>query len=103
MSDKHERLREARLSAGYESAAAAANRFGWGVSTYAGHENGSRGFKDDLAAQYARAFRVTPEWIIFGRGKGTVAPVAENLDGEQSLVPVYNVQASAWSGRTCGV
>ena len=100
MTTKHERLRDARVSAGYESAAAAAGRFGWTSSTYAGHENGSRGFKDDTAAQYAKAFRVSPEWILFGRGKDTPEPGIAIADpnGGDTLIPIYNVQASAGAG-----
>lgn len=62
----NERLREARKASGFESATDAANHFGWVVSTYAGHENGHRGFKMKTAEKYAAAFNVSPEWIMFG-------------------------------------
>lgn len=63
-----ERLKAAREQAGYETAADAARAFGWQTVTYRHHENGTRGFKRDAAIQYARALRVSPEWILFGRG-----------------------------------
>ncbi len=63
------RLRTAREKAGYEKAIDAVRAFGWPQSTYLGHENGSRGFKDDAAKKYARAFKVSPEWLAFGRGQ----------------------------------
>lgn len=75
-----DRLQKARREAGYETAVDAARAFGWGQSTYISHENGTRGLKPDKAAQYAKAFRVQPEWILYGhtkkaaheRGKRTV-------------------------------
>lgn len=66
MIDKHHRLRRARIDAGFESATAAAEKFGWKPPTYSGHENGSRGFKLDDAAKYGAAFGVTPQWLLFG-------------------------------------
>ena len=69
MSDKATRLREARKAAGFSSARSAAETRGFPVSTYAQHENGIRGYDDELAKAYARAFRVTPEWLLFGKGK----------------------------------
>lgn len=90
-----DRLKAARAAAGFENAADAARRFGWKQSTYFGHENGSRGFKPDTASEYARAFKVTQEWLLFGRG-GTpeVLPAEQHHD----MVDVYNVEASAGYG-----
>jgi len=66
--DPHDRLRQAREAAGFATAADAARRFGWPAVTYRHHENGTRGFKRDAAIRYARAFRVSPEWLLFGTG-----------------------------------
>jgi SOS-response transcriptional repressor LexA len=71
--EPNERLREARIKAGYPSAAAASRAFGWG-STYASHENGSRGILPDTAERYAKAFRVPAEWILFAKGRKTETP-----------------------------
>lgn len=75
-----DRLQDARKAAGYSSARKAALAFGWAYTTYAGHENGSRGFDDD-ARNYAQAFNVSLEWLITGRGamKATAAS-AEIVD-----------------------
>ncbi|MFX4083677.1 S24 family peptidase [Sphingobium yanoikuyae] len=62
--DQHEKLRHARTVAGYKSAAAAAEAFGWNVSTYRHHENGTRGFGADHARAYGRAFNVSPSWLL---------------------------------------
>ncbi|SDX97937.1 LexA family transcriptional regulator [Roseicitreum antarcticum] len=74
--DMHTRLREARERAGYADAASAARRFGWGETTYRSHENGQRGFKLDKAVQYGRAFRVSPEWLLLGKGDDLKKPVS---------------------------
>ena len=62
-----ERLKAARERAGFPTAAAAAEAFGWPVSTYRSHENGHRGFPAKRAERYASAFRISPEWLLYGR------------------------------------
>ena len=69
MSDIASRLKAARERAGYESAKLAAEAMGVSPSTYIQHENGTRGYPRDRAERYARFFRVTPEWLLYGRGK----------------------------------
>jgi len=63
-----DRLREARQRAGYEQAADAMRAFGW-KSTYYQHEDGTRGVGRKSAERYARAFRCSPEWLLFGSGE----------------------------------
>ncbi|MBR9766002.1 MAG: helix-turn-helix transcriptional regulator [Rhodobacteraceae bacterium] len=74
-SEKHTRLREARLKAGFRSASEAARRFGWTDSAYRHHENGTRGFSAKTAERYARAYRVPVDWIVFGNGSSKKRPV----------------------------
>jgi transcriptional regulator with XRE-family HTH domain len=62
----HERLRQARERAGFETASDAARALGLSESTYLGHENGSRGFKAK-AEKYARRFGVSLEWLLTGK------------------------------------
>lgn len=69
MSDIASRLKAARERAGYESAKLAAEAMGVSPSTYIQHENGTRGYPRNRAERYARFFRVTPEWLLYGRGK----------------------------------
>lgn len=69
------RLRAAREAAGFRSAASAAEHYGWTASTYASHENGSRGMKLPEIEKYARAFRVDPSQLAFG-GSGAKQKVA---------------------------
>lgn len=64
-----ERLKAARIAAGFTTAADAATALGIKYPTYAGHENGSRGLRSSLE-QYGRRYRVTMDWLLTGRGPG---------------------------------
>lgn len=66
MSSKPERLRTARIKAGYDTARAAAEAMGIKPATYIHHENGTRDYKDRQAQQYARKFKVSPQWLLYG-------------------------------------
>lgn len=68
MMELHERLVTARKQAGYQSAAEAAEALGIPYPTYAGHENGSSGFRADKGELYARRFKVRFEWLMRGAG-----------------------------------
>lgn len=59
-----ERLKEARIAAGFESAEAACQAFGWKAAAYRHHEGAVRSFDVETAARYARAFRVSPAWLL---------------------------------------
>jgi SOS-response transcriptional repressor LexA len=88
-----DRLRAARLKAGYDTAKGAAEAMGVTVSTYIQHENGSRGFPASRAARYAKFLRVAPEWLLYGRGPDD--PV--KIEPELAELPVVGpVQAGAW-------
>lgn len=74
MIDISSRLRAAREAAGFERASDATDRFGWTYSTYAGHENGARGIKNEALRKYARAFGVSLTWLMTGTGPMTNSP-----------------------------
>lgn len=63
MDDRFQRLRQARTENGYETAAAAADAFGWNRNTYSSNENGNAAFSYRRAKEYAAAFGVRPEWL----------------------------------------
>lgn len=64
----HERLTLARKRAGFKSAAEAAEALGVKYATYAGHENGSSGFRTDKGELYSRRFKVRFEWLMRENG-----------------------------------
>lgn len=70
--ERAQRLREARIGAGFKSAKAAATRFGWNYTTYSQHERGIVGITR-AAADYARAYKISKGWLLYGEA-GT-APV----------------------------
>lgn len=73
MSTPNQRLRDARAKAGFETAVEAADALGVARSTYIGHENGSRGFPASRAPLYARRFKVTEQWLLYGKDAGESA------------------------------
>ncbi len=81
MDGRAQRLRQARVDRGFETAAAAADAFGWSRNTYASNENGNAPFSYRRAKEYAVAFGVGAEWLY--DAAGAIQPAAAN-----GLVPV---------------
>ena len=75
MDSRPQRLREARIAKGFETAAAAADAFGWNRNTYASNENGNAAFSYRRAKEYAASFGVRPEWLY--DSAGPMRPTAE--------------------------
>lgn len=99
MSDPAERLRIARLRAGFETGKEAAEAMHFPVSTYLAHENGSRGYPAKKAAVYARKFKVREQWLLWGVGKapGTddTSVTAEIVELVEHLPPPKQAEALA--------
>jgi transcriptional regulator with XRE-family HTH domain len=97
MSDPAERLRLARLRAGYQTGKEAAAALGVAVSTYLGHENGSRGISAKRAAHYARRYKVAEQWLLYGVGPEPGASAggdtAEVIDIIEHLSPLKRAEA----------
>ena len=92
-----DRLREARIKAGFDSAAEAARAFGWEIPAYRHHENGTRTFDVEAAKRYARAFRVNPGWLL-ALDKVEAAPLQA---GRERIVEVTgSVAAGVWQETT---
>ena len=81
MTDRGDRLRQARQDRGFETAAAAVEAFGWNRNTYFANENGNAVFSYRRAKEYAAAFKVRPEWLY--EASGPMRPTAE-----VGLVPI---------------
>lgn len=78
-----DRLKAARVAAGYSSAAEAAEAMGLANATYTQHENGIRGIPKDKAPIYARRFKVSEEWLLYGKGGKPSL-----LDGAEPTMPI---------------
>ncbi|MEJ6397017.1 helix-turn-helix domain-containing protein [Yoonia sp. 208BN28-4] len=74
MFDAGERLKTARVNAGYASAQDACDAFGFKYPTYIGHENGHRGITTKAAQRYAQAYRVDSAWLLMGVSRGKQSP-----------------------------
>lgn len=71
MESPNERLRRARIEAGYKTAADAARALGISGATYNQHENDTRGLGGiprKAAERYAEKFKVSLDWLLTGRG-----------------------------------
>lgn len=60
------RLRYARETAGYDTAATAIEYFNWPSRAYLAHENGHNKYPPTMAQLYASAFGVSPAWLLLG-------------------------------------
>ena len=79
MNEQYERLKEARIAAGYGRAVDAALAMGVKLSTYTHHENGTAGLSR-VGQRYARFFGVSFEWLMTGRGA-----MKDKADAEWSI------------------
>ena len=96
MKSKAERLKQARIEAGFRTAAEAAEALGVNRVTYVAHENGNSGIRAEKAELYARRFGVSLEWLLTGKGdpvKMGAIPVQIEVVG---LPVLGNIQAGHW-------
>lgn len=63
-----ERLKLARLQAGFREAKEACEKLGFSYPAYKAHEAGDRGLRPAVAEQYAKAFGVAVQWLQYGTG-----------------------------------
>lgn len=94
--DLAKRLVQARRAANFETVADAVRYLGVPYPTYAGHENGSSGFRAKTAEVYARKFKVSLDWLLTGRG-GMQGQGVIPVEMEVAGLPVLgNIQAGHW-------
>lgn len=61
-----DRLKSARVSAGFATATAAIEHHHWKASNYRDHESGKNSFNQKEAEVYARAYNVSAQWLLSG-------------------------------------
>lgn len=94
-----DRLKKARLDAGYGNAREAADALGANYTTYGQHENGTRGIPAKAAEQYAKKFKVSLDWLLAGKtsGAGDNLTMLLKKSPKLGLVPVKGrVKAGDW-------
>ncbi|APG84923.1 C: repressor protein C [Sinorhizobium americanum CCGM7] len=111
MTEKAERLRQARIKAGYRFASDAANALGIVASTYRAHENGQNEFEFAEAKIYARKFNVDPVWLMGGNASDPTsilstrvidppnAKVGAKLVGRGKKIPVFGQAVGGVDGE----
>lgn len=92
-----DRLRKARIAAGYDSASAAVRAYGWNGPAYTHHENGTRGITVEAAKRYARAFRVNPGWLL---ALDKVESAPSQASRERIVEVTGSVAAGVWRETT---
>lgn len=85
--EAHERVRWARMHAGYPTATAAAESMGMRANTYGAYERAPDSSKhteldDQRASQFAKKFKVSWIWLLKGEGY----PLAESMTEAQQRV-----------------
>ncbi|MVA47353.1 helix-turn-helix domain-containing protein [Agrobacterium vitis] len=104
-----ERLKTARLAAGFATVEEAAEAMGVNYQTYAGHENGRSGFKSDSVVRYCKKFKISTDWLLTGKGKGPrgehdvaweIFLIASNLPQEELERAKRIMQAVAEGAKT---
>lgn len=88
MSERHERLRQAREQKNIAGPKEAAVAYGWNANTYSSNENGNAPFSFRAAQRYAMAFGVRAEWLYSGEGPMFPAPKARPEDTQK--VPIIS-------------
>lgn len=91
-----ERLREARIAAGYRSAAAAARALGEHPQNVADNEADRRGITPEKAEKYGKLYKVEPAHILFGDGHASDSGVSGN-DNVRMVGLVGEIRAGAFA------
>jgi hypothetical protein len=107
--DQAVRLAKSRQERGFSDAKSASNYFGWNYTSYSQHERGERGLRRQVAERYAKAFRVSPAWLLTGEGrpKSGVTPIvgyaaagADSVTFADGQGPFDEVEAPSWANET---
>lgn len=91
-----DRLRKARIDAGYENAREAADALGVNYTTYGQHENGTRNIPARSAQTYARKFKVSLDYLLTGKNADFLTTLIKK-PAKLGMVPVKGrVKAGDW-------
>ena len=77
---EYERLRRARVAAGFKTSRSACKFFGWNENTYRSHET-RRGISKRAAIRYAKAFNVDVGWLLFNDRVALEAAKGRDISG----------------------
>ena len=95
--ESHNRLRLARIAAGFSSAAEFARAHRLSEETYRSHEGGRRGLTVAAAKQYGRLLGVSQAWLLTGSGEMKVGkPIGVEPADISGIMVRGFVQAGYW-------
>jgi hypothetical protein len=92
-----DRLKAARVAAGFLTAKAAAEFLHVPIATYTQHEKPHRFLPEKRARFYAEQFRSTPEWILYG-----LTPEREHTSQAVPVIGVTGVPSQGFTGDENG-
>jgi hypothetical protein len=78
--DMNDRLRNARMAAGFASATDAIEYCKWKGSTYRAHENGQNNYNAEYATRYGKAYGVSASWLLLGEGNEAQTAIKKQSD-----------------------
>lgn len=91
-----QRLRRARIAAGYRTQTEFSDKNGISQSTYHTHESGTKGLKRDIAQTYARILRIRLAWLLTGEEPMSLGDRPLEPIGYQGVLVRGSVQAGMW-------
>lgn len=91
MARPHDRLRWARESAGFKTAAEFVKAHNLELGTYRHHENGTRGLRPSVARKYASLLGIDIKWLQFGEGSPR-----KGVDLTPTLRPISWAPVISW-------
>ncbi|MEH6474451.1 MAG: XRE family transcriptional regulator [Sneathiella sp.] len=80
MNEAGERLKRARITAGFPKAVKFCEKFGFKPSSLSTHEKGNRSIDAETAERYAAVLGVSPSWLLFGE-----ETIAVNIISDDSV------------------
>ncbi len=87
-----QRLKEARINAGYKSALSFAKKHNIPFTSYRNHENGHRGISIEQAIVYSKLLNIHPAWLMTGEDYSGVTH--KDLLSEEDIEKVASHLAS---------
>lgn len=100
MGDVADRLRKARLEAGFKTAAEFAAKHDIPQPTYALHESGGRGLKDPVLKDYAKLLGVREAWLRYGEGPKSAPKPDGGGSSPQATQPIRGGAVDEIEGST---
>lgn len=81
-----DRLKQARIKAGYKTAKEFVEQHQLSASAYGHHENGTRGIRPDVVNKYSALLNINPGWLFSGQSFRDASAVS--LSGANDIITI---------------